>query len=481
MLFNSWTFWLFFSIVLPLYWLLPHKAQNRMLLLASYVFYGWWDWRFLPLILFSTAMDYYLGLWVAKADSPRTRKFCIVVSVSLNLFLLGIFKYYGFFSRELMHLLSSLGIPASLPVLNVILPVGISFYTFQSMSYVLDIYRGIGIPARNIADFALYVAFFPHLVAGPIMRSGLRAVEAGGAGLLKQIVVPRHYRDGDFQQGLYLIVLGLFKKVVVGDNMAIVVNTIFRADPSSLSGLECLAGIYAFAFQIYADFSGYSSIAQGLARWMGIDLMTNFRMPYFAVSPSDFWRRWHISLSTWLRDYVYVSFGGSRGTDRQTYRNLMLTMLLGGIWHGANWTFIVWGAFHGALLCAYRWLDEPNRNKTLADFSPLHAAWRVFLMFQFVCFGWLLFRAESLSQVWAMMVAIATRPTLTPLALSALALPCFYALPLLLFEFWLERCKDLRALVAAPWLPRGLAYAYCTLMLVYFRAPIAHEFIYFQF
>lgn len=481
MLFNSWSFWLFFSIVLPLYWLLPHKAQNRMLLAASYLFYGWWDWRFLPLILFSTAMDFYLGLWVARASSPRTRRSCIAVSVTLNLLLLGIFKYYGFFSHELARLLSSLGLPASLPVLNVILPVGISFYTFQSMSYVIDIYRGVGIPSRSLLDFALYVAFFPHLVAGPIMRSGLRADEAGAAGLLKQIVVPRRFRDGDFQAGLYFITIGLFKKVVVGDNMAVVVNTIFRADPATLSGPECLAGIYAFAFQIYADFSGYSSIAQGLARWMGIDLMANFRMPYFAVSPSDFWRRWHISLSTWLRDYVYVSFGGSRGSSWLTYRNLMLTMLLGGLWHGANWTFLVWGAFHGALLCAYRWLDAPSRNKTLADFSPLHGAWRVFLMFHAVCLGWLLFRAESLSQVWTMLLAIATRPAFTPLALSSFALPLFYALPLIAFEFWLERRADLHALTAGPWLPRGLAYVYCSLMLLYFRAPVAHEFIYFQF
>jgi D-alanyl-lipoteichoic acid acyltransferase DltB (MBOAT superfamily) len=293
-------------------------------------------------------------------------------------------------------------------------------------------------------------------------------------------VQKRRPRPGDFQEGLYYILNGLFRKVVIGDNMASVANAIFAADVSTLSGLECLVGVYAFAFQIYADFSGYSSIAQGLAKWMGIDLMTNFRMPYFAVSPSDFWRRWHISLSTWLRDYVYISLGGNRGGRLLIYRNLMITMLLGGLWHGANWTFVAWGAFHGVLLCGYRMLaGEKDAGEARAH--PLRSLASAFVMFQFVAIGWLLFRADTIGQAWRMFVKIVTDPRPTALAGSAFALILFYAGPLLAFEFWLERRKELAALVKVEWLPRALAYTYCALMLVYFPAPVAHEFIYFQF
>ena len=365
MLFNSWEFWVFFFTVLPLYWLLPFRAQNWLLLIVSYIFYGWWDWRFLGLIAFSTVMDYALGWIVAEAPTPESKKRYVYISVIVNLLLLGIFKYYGFFSQELATFLTGIGIPVSLPVLNLILPVGISFYTFQSMSYVLDISRGITKPAKRFWDFALYVCFFPHLVAGPIMRSGNLDENTKGRGLLTQVMSKRNYRSGDFAEGLYHIIIGLFKKVVIGDNLASLANAIFQANPSTLTGLECLVGVYAFAFQIYADFSGYSSIAQGVAKWMGFDLMTNFRMPYLAVSPSDFWRRWHISLSTWLRDYVYVSLGGNRRGRWLTYRNLMLTMVLGGIWHGANWTFIAWGVYHGALLCGYRALSGNQTKGTL--------------------------------------------------------------------------------------------------------------------
>jgi D-alanyl-lipoteichoic acid acyltransferase DltB (MBOAT superfamily) len=477
MLFNSWPFWVFLAVVLPIYWLLPHKQQNLFLIGASYLFYGWWDWRFLVLIAFSTAMDYSLGRAVAFAPPERRRSY-VAVSVVLNLALLGVFKYYNFFSGELAHALSSVGVHLSPPVLKVILPVGISFYTFQSMSYVLDISRGATKPASNFRDFALYVCFFPHLVAGPIMRSGTTEHDALGRGLLKQLEAPRSYREGDFQAGLYYVILGLFKKVVIGDNLATLVNMVFSGDPHQLSGLEALAGIYAFAWQIYADFSGYSSIAQGVARWMGIDLMHNFRMPYLAVSPSDFWRRWHISLSTWLRDYLYVPLGGNRRGDALTYCNLLITMVLGGVWHGANWTFIAWGVFHGLILCAYRLL--PGRGEA-AGLTPLGRAWRVVLMFHLTCLGWLLFRAQSMGQVWDFLWLIATRPQMTPLAASMFGLIVFYAAPLFLFELWVERCKTMTLLLELPWWWRGLAYSYAAVMLVFFPSPEAHEFIYFQF
>jgi D-alanyl-lipoteichoic acid acyltransferase DltB (MBOAT superfamily) len=477
MLFNSWIFWIFFGIVLPIYWLLPFRPQTLFLLAASYLFYGWWDWRFLPLIAFSTLMDFYLGNVVAAAAPGAPRQRYVRISVVVNLLLLGIFKYYNFFSQELVTALGSIGVHVSLPVVQLILPVGISFYTFQSMSYVFDIARGVTKPATSFWNFALYVSFFPHLVAGPIMRSGAKDHDKDGRGLLKQLEAPRIGRPGDFRLGLYYILTGLFKKIVIGDNMATLVNTTFSRDPSQLSGLECLAGIYAFAWQIYADFSGYSSIAQGVAKWMGIDLMDNFKIPYVAISPSDFWRRWHISLSTWLRDYLYVSLGGNRGGKWETYRNLMITMVLGGIWHGANWTFLLWGFFHGALLCFYRLVGWESAKPV----SPAGRAWRMVLMFHLVCFGWLLFRAESLRQAGTFLHLIATDWSLNSAAVSMFSLIAFYALPLFLYELWVESRKDLVALPRALWTARAAAYAYMVLMLIYFPSPTAHEFIYFQF
>jgi D-alanyl-lipoteichoic acid acyltransferase DltB (MBOAT superfamily) len=478
MLFNTWQFWAFLAVVLPVYWVLPFRWQNRFLIVASYYFYGCWNWKFLPLIAGSTLMDYYLGNVVARSSSAAARRRLVAISVVVNLALLGFFKYYGFFAREATVFFARFGLPIALPVWSIVLPVGISFYTFQSMSYVIDISRGVSRPADNFWDFALYVCFFPHLVAGPIMRSGN---SVNGKGLLKQLQEPRFYRDGDFQEGLYDIVLGLFKKVVVGDNMATFVNMIFRTPPSQLTGPECLAGVYAFAIQIYADFSGYSSIARGVARWMGIDLMVNFRMPYFAVNPSDFWRRWHISLSTWLRDYVYISAGGNRGGEVKTYRNLMLAMVLGGIWHGANWTFVAWGVFHGLLLCGYRLLDRSGRDRTIQSYGVLGGAARAVLLFQLVCVGWLLFRAATISQAWLMFARIGTDFTVTPLARVIAQSMVFYAVPLLLFEAWVERRQDLDALVRGRWGWRAAVYAYCSMMLVFFPPPSIHEFIYFQF
>ena len=423
-------------------------------------------------------MDYYLGLAVSRAATPARRKSLVTISVVVNLALLGFFKYYGFFSDQTSGLLHALGYNVSFPVLKILLPIGISFYTFQSMSYVIDISRGVTEPAKSFWDFALYVSFFPHLVAGPIMRSGN---SENGRGLLKQLQEPRFYRDGDFQTGLYHIMIGLFKKVVVGDNVAALVNTIFATPPSRLTGPECIAGVYAFAIQIYADFSGYSSIAQGVAKWMGVDLMTNFRMPYLSVSPSDFWRRWHISLSSWLRDYVYISAGGNRRGNLTTYRNLMLTMALGGLWHGANWTFIAWGIFHGAILCFYRVADSKGQSKTIRDYSLAGGFLRAFLMFNLACLGWLLFRADTLGQAGTMLRLIFTDFHVTALARAIFESVLFYAGPLLAFEYWLERKKDLAGLVKEPWAGRAVVYAYCALMLIFFPPVTAHEFIYFQF
>ncbi len=477
MLFNSWTFWIFFALVLPTYWLLPFRAQTWFLLAASYLFYGWWDWRFLPLIAFSTVMDFCLGNLVAAASEGVPRQRYVRISMMVNLLLLGIFKYYNFFAHEVTDALSRVGLSLSLPFVELVLPVGISFYTFQSMSYVFDIARGVTKPATNFWNFALYVSFFPHLVAGPIMRSGAKGQDELGRGLLKQLEAPRAWLEGNFATGLYFVLIGLFKKVVIGDNMASLVDLIFKKDMSTLTGLECLAAVYAFAWQIYADFSGYSAIAQGIAKWMGVDLMNNFKTPYLAMSPSDFWRRWHISLSTWLRDYLYISLGGNRKGEVATYCNLMITMVLGGLWHGANWTFLLWGFFHGVLLCVYRLFSLEQ----LTPVSLIGRTWRVALMFHFICFGWLLFRAEDLSQVAAFTHLILTDFQITPVSMSMFALTAFYALPLFLFELWVDSRKDMAALTREPWTTCAAIYIYFLLMLVFFPAPTAHEFIYFQF
>jgi alginate O-acetyltransferase complex protein AlgI len=493
MLFNSYIFWVFFAVVFVLYRLLSHRAQNRMLLAASYVFYGYWDWRFLFIMLFSTVVDYAAARWIGTSERRRVRKSVLLASIFIQLALLGTFKYYGFFAGQMNGLLTTFGLPLTLPALEFLLPVGISFYTFQTMSYTIDVYRGDFKYERSFVDFALFVSFFPHLVAGPLVRARK---------LLPQITRPRVRRPDDFREGLYYVLIGLFKKVVVGDNLATVANTIFQTPPHQLSGLECLAGVYAFALQIYCDFSGYSSIAQGVAKWLNIDLTLNFNLPYFAVSPPDFWNRWHISLSTWFRDYVYVPLargGGRRVTKRRLYLALLLTMLLSGLWHGAAWTFIAWGAYHGLLLCAHRLIKLPRLNffrraaaatpavaQAPAPAAPARFSWlgylgKMFFMFHLICVGWLLFRAESLAQAAAMLARIATAWHATPLALTSLGLVAFYAGPLMAYEFWLERRQSLLRLTEISWLPRALAYGYCALMLWFFPPPVSNVFIYFQF
>jgi alginate O-acetyltransferase complex protein AlgI len=485
MLFNSYIFWAFFAVVFALYRALPHRGQNYMLLAASYVFYGYWDWRFLFIMLFSTVVDYFAAMWIGRSGRPRERKALLLGSVCIQLALLGAFKYYGFFAGQMNGLLATLGLPSALPALEFLLPVGISFYTFQTMSYTIDVYRGEYEYERSFADFALFVSFFPHLVAGPLVRARK---------LLPQIKSPRVRRPDDFRDGLYYILIGLFKKVVVGDNLAAVANAVFQTPPHQLTGLECLAGVYAFAFQIYCDFSGYSSIAQGVAKWLNVDLTLNFNLPYFSVSPPDFWNRWHISLSTWFRDYVYVPLarGGRRVTKRRLYLALLLTMLLSGLWHGAAWTFVAWGAYHGLLLCAHRLIKWP-RLKFFRSAAPATQpapgegfGWPGYLlklvfMFHLICGGWLLFRADSLWQAGAMLARVVTDPRPTSLALSSLGLVAFYAGPLVLYEFWLERRQNLLRLTEVRWLPRALAYGYCALMLWFFPAPVSNVFIYFQF
>ena len=480
MLFNSYVFWAFLAAVLAAYRVLPHRGQNALLLVASYVFYGAWDWRFLSLIWLSTAVDYVAAQRVHDAQRPATRRAWLTASMVTNLGLLGVFKYYGFFAEEAAGLLALFGLEPNLPTLHVVLPVGISFYTFQTMSYTIDVYRREAAPSRDLLDFALYVCFFPQLVAGPIERFGR---------LMPQVTTPRVVDGACFREGLYHVLIGLVKKVAIADNLAPVTNAIFATPADQLSGPECVVGVYAFAMQVYGDFSGYSSIAQGVAKWLGFDLMFNFRMPYFAVSPSDFWRRWHVSLSQWLRDYLYIPLGGNRGGAAATYRNLMLTMTLGGLWHGAATTFVAWGAYQGLVLCLYRPFERKLQGVVAAS-----AAARVLAavaMFHVGCVGWLLFRASSIEQA----VGMATR-ALTDgagwssffagapsqgVAWAGLGLVAFYAGPMLLYELWVERRGDLLAILRAPWLARAALYAYFALLLWFFPPPLESVFIYFQF
>lgn len=474
MLFNSFIFWGFFLVVLVAYRLSPHRLQNRLLLVASYVFYGYWDWRFLSLIFISTVTDYFVARWLEESASEQQRKRLVTISVVVNLTLLGFFKYYGFFAREMNDLLMNIGFNSYLPMLEVVLPVGISFYTFQTISYTVDVYRRQTRPARDFLDFALYVSFFPQLVAGPIERSHR---------LLPQVENPRTVTADNVREGIYHIIFGLFKKVVVADNMAVIANRVFSQPADALSAAEVMIGTYAFAFQIYGDFSGYSSIAQGLARLMGFQLMWNFRMPYFSASPSEFWQRWHISLSSWLRDYLYIPLGGNRHGTLMTARNLSLTMLLGGLWHGANWTFIAWGALHGLVLVLYRVVPSlGSENDTGKRYERWLRLVKVTVLFHFVCVTWVFFRAEDIGQAVGMLGTLAGPWGWSqPFVSYALGMLAFFVLPFTLYELWLERKGDQLALLGKPPVIQAGVLVYLVLMIVVFVPVEPQVFIYFQF
>ena len=389
MLFTNLHFLWFFVAVWAVYWVLvrARRVQNGLLLAASYFFYGYWDWRFLSLILFSTIVDYGCGLAMvrhSRGSSGRNR--WLAVSLVVNLGALGFFKYWNFFVESFQNLLATLGFSTSAGTLQIMLPVGISFYTFQTLSYSIDRWRDKIPPERSFVDFATFVSFFPQLVAGPIVRA---------RDFLPQATSARSFRWADQALGLQLVLWGLFKKVVVADNLAPFVDGTF-AQEGELGLVTRLIAIYAFAVQIYCDFSGYTDIARGTARMLGFHLPWNFRMPYFAKDPSAFWRRWHMTLSNWLRDYLYIGLGGNRKGENRTLVNLMLTMVLGGLWHGAAWNFVLWGFYQGLLLLVHRLWTSGRR---MVESSRAVAALQWFAFFQLVCFGWLLFRAQSFEQI----------------------------------------------------------------------------------
>jgi D-alanyl-lipoteichoic acid acyltransferase DltB (MBOAT superfamily) len=481
MLFNSFLFWAFFAIVWAIYLRSGHRRQNLLLLLASNVFYGAWDWRFLGLLWFSSGIDYFVARALGSENRQERRRALLGLSLVSNLGILGFFKYFNFFAAEFADFISMFGLTGHMPTLNIILPVGISFYTFQALSYTIDVYRRDLEPSKNFIDFALFITFFPQLVAGPIERA---------TKLLPQIQKPRTVTREDLRLGVYDILYGLLLKVAIADNMAPIVNAVFGSN--SYGGGDTLVAVYAFALQIYGDFAGYSFMARGIARWFGVDLMLNFRRPYFATSPSDFWQRWHISLSSWLRDYLYIPLGGNRKGKLLTYRNLMLTMVLGGLWHGAAWTFLVWGALHGILLIGFRLAGLEGTPRATAAVIPatggrwLHAVTqsrvvRAVLFFHLICLTWVFFRASSMAEAWRVLTTIATDLTFSSFALGAISSIVFFAAPLIAYELWVERGGDHSRLVHAPWWARGVGYAYCAFMIIFFPALSAQQFIYFQF
>jgi D-alanyl-lipoteichoic acid acyltransferase DltB (MBOAT superfamily) len=464
MLFNSTVFLQFFAAFLLLHFLCRNQlaVRNLLIIAASFLFYGWWDYRFLGLLIFSGLFDFAAALLIDHADSARRRKITLIASLFVNLSLLGFFKYYDFFAQSLAALLASLNITVSIHTLGIILPVGISFYTFQSMSYVIDVYRGQAKPTRNLLQYMAYVSFFPQLVAGPIQR---------GHHLLPQLERTLVIDKDMIAEGFWLIVWGLFKKVVMADNLAPLVELAF--DNPTVSGPVVVLGTVAFALQIYGDFSGYSDIARGIAKLLGFNLIENFNFPYAATDLRDFWRRWHISLSTWLRDYLYVSLGGNRQGAARAYRNLLITMLLGGLWHGAAWNFVLWGAWHGLGLCAHR---KWSTNRELSQRTPAWLGWIATM--GFVLYGWLLFRAGSWDQIWNMTTALAqgTAPSWLPHYGACLLL---YSAPLVFMEIWLARNK-LGPLQAPAWL-RGALQGAMLLAILLFWETKSVPFIYFQF
>lgn len=395
MLFNSLSFAIFLPIVFILYWSFQNKklvVQNVLLLVASYFFYAFWDYRFLLLLVFSTFLDYYTGRIISGKEDPFWRKFWLCQSVIINLGFLGVFKYYNFFAGSFAEALSSFGFRVHPATINVILPVGISFYTFHGISYVLDIYNRKIIPEKNIINYSVFVSFFPLLVAGPIERA---------THLLPQILKKRTFNYAQAVDGLRQILWGLFKKIVIADNCAAFVNSIF-GNTIQYSGSTLLLGAIYFAFQIYCDFSGYSDIALGTARLFGIELLRNFAFPYFSRNIAEFWRRWHISLSSWFRDYLYIPLGGSQTNTIKKVRNIFIIFLVSGFWHGANWTFIIWGGLN-ALFILPSILTKTNRMNldivAQGKFLPsVKEIMQISFTFCLTVFAWIFFRSETLTQ-----------------------------------------------------------------------------------
>lgn len=476
MFFNSLEFAFFLPIAFAIYWLLNKQRvqQNIWLIFISYIFYGWWDWRFLSLIIFSSFVDFFAGQKIEKSTSQKHRKRWLFLSLFTNLGLLGFFKYYNFFIDSFSNAFSFFGHEIQGNSLNIILPVGISFYTFQTLSYTVDVYRKKLKASNDITAFFAYVSFFPQLVAGPIERA---------TNLLPQFLNNRKFNSVKATDGMRQMLWGLFKKIVIADNCAVLVNDIFATYDTQTPGVLMLGAIY-FAIQIYCDFSGYSDIAIGVARLFGFDLMRNFALPYFSRDIAEFWRRWHISLSTWFRDYLYIPLGGSRGSKSKQFRNVMIIFLVSGFWHGANWTFVIWGGLNALFFLPLMLSGKNRANLDIAgqnSYLPsLKEVWQILTTFLLTCFAWIFFRAESLEHAIGYLQQM--------LDWSDLSIP-FHYLEYLPFIFvlmiieWIQR-KKLHPLEInfLPSFVRQFIYIAVIIQIIIFMNPSNDmDFIYFQF
>jgi len=475
-IFHSLDFVVFFVVVVALYWRLPQRGQNVLLLVASYVFYGYVHPWFLILIASSTVIDYLSARGMERWPDRRGR--FMALSVVSNFGMLGFFKYFNFFADNVGAVLAAVGLHVSPPVLRVILPVGISFYTFQAMSYTVDVYRGELRARRSLLDVAVFISFFPHLVAGPIQRASY---------LLPQVEAKRTFSIPAAASGFYLMVWGFFKKLVIADNVGVLANKVFAlSDPS----FEILwAGVFAFAIQIYADFSAYTDIARGSSRWLGFELTENFDHPYLARTPADFWRRWNISLSTWFRDYVYIPLGGSRATGAVWARNVMVTFVLSGLWHGASWNYVLWGAYHGVLLLltrAHRILRPPAPRRGSGASGGLVVVLQTAGMFLLTLVGWLLFRETEFHAIVRDLQLVPWRsaPQDRHIGLYVFLLAFGYSLPLWFQSVWVETHRGEHPLSDQAWrgaLVRALACGAAFAAILVLRSRTSLDFIYFQF
>jgi len=489
MFFNSVDFAVFFPIVFTIYWLLPNNKlhRNTLILGASYFFYAYWDWRFLILIAISSIVDFVVGLALDKTEEKFKRKRLLGLSLFVNLGLLFYFKYTNFFIDSFVESFKFFGTEIEIGTLNIILPVGISFYTFQTLSYTIDIYRNQLKPSRDILSFFAFVAFFPQLVAGPIERASK---------LLPQFYESKRFNYNYIKSGLFLIAFGLFKKLVIADRAAVLVNQVYN-NPSEHKGVEIILATVLFAFQIYCDFSGYSDIAIGTAKTMGFDLMKNFDSPYFSKSITEFWRRWHISLSTWFRDYVYIPLGGSRKGNYRTYANLFIVFLVSGLWHGAAINFVIWGGVHGLVIVVEKLICKKKRSiinvRGLTKSNGLYRLVFVIVTFSIVCFAWIFFRASTFANAITLIknVFVNNYHTFFNSRIYELGLEKgnmiilgFAIIGLLTFELVHKKYHLGRALAKLHILLRWVSYIGIILLIIvlgYYGNENRSEFIYFQF
>jgi len=475
MIFHSLKFVAFFGFVFAIYLSLKHKAQNRFLLAASYLFYSTWDWRFLILIVITTLVDHFCATSIDATDDKSLRKRYVTLSVIVNLGILGIFKYYNFFLENFVSMFAAIGYDISGPTLNILLPVGISFYTFQSMSYTLDVYRKQLKPAENVLDYALYVSFFPQLVAGPIERA---------KNLLPQVLAPRSLTFKAVQQALVLIAIGIFKKLFIADNLADIVDPVFAPGATPSSTMVLVAG-YAFLFQVYCDFSAYTDIARGVSKLMGFELMDNFRAPYLARNLQDFWNRWHISLTTWIRDYLYYPLAFTRFKKKSIppYFVTVLTFSIMGLWHGAAWGYVLWGVYNGIALAGYgiisKYLPKLKKDASALRKYTTHVICAL-ITFHVIFIGDIFFRAISFDQSSTLITTLFTQSPFTSELIPQLKTIGFYILPIFIIDYFTTKKPIEDRFYELPmWLRYG--FMYVLFYLVYFYGTSKPSFIYFQF